>query len=426
MGDRLEQMAERLRGEGWSWVDAQLHMDYAERQTYGTHPKRWDAMTDSFATPQDETRHAEIENRLEVLQEELDEAPEGELAEQLEAEGERLQNERDAIDSRKVTLYPADVMAESGVLLVIDDRGLNPAYALLRPGQKVSKSGEISAPSSAPAKDAPKKKPELSDAVKECLSAHRSEVARFHLAQDPTLAQCVLIERLLMSHWDGVYGGNGLHLTFDRSADASKVADVHKSIRAGLQVALEALKVIPKKDTLAFLLKQSEKWRVEVQAFLVATHFEGITPSSGGHEGVAAIHRIIGFNMTDHWMPTTDNFLGRIHADLVAQAVREAKGKDAAAQLVGLKKDERIALGAKLLAGTGWLPQLLRGPDYGKVPTKAQAVPAAAKVVKPATKATRAKTKVAPAKKPAKKASAPKKALAKTAVKAPAKKARKA
>lgn len=91
--------------------------------------------------------------------------------------------------------------------------------------------------------------------------------------------------------------------------------------------------------------------------------------------------------MTDHWTPATDNFLGRIHADLVAQAVREAKGKDAAGQLAGLKRDERIVLGAKLVAGTGWLPQLLRGPDYGKGLAKAHGEPAVAKKTKQVRKA---------------------------------------
>lgn len=137
---------------------------------------------------------------------------------------------------------------------------------------------------------------------------------------------------------------------------------------------------------------------------LVASHFSGITGSEQGHPGVDAIHRITGFNMADHWTPASDDFLTRIHADLVTEAVVEAKGKSEATTLTGLKKAERAAQAGKLLAGTGWLPKLLRGPGYGKKPAADAAKPGGKP--KPAAKSkpktTKKATKKAASKKPAK------------------------
>lgn len=45
----------------------------------------------------------------------------------------------------------------------------------------------------------------------------------------------------------------------------------------------------------------------------------------------------------------------RIH-----EAVREAKGEEAAERIAGLKKPEMVTAAEELLAGTGWLPEPLR------------------------------------------------------------------
>lgn len=161
-------------------------------------------------------------------------------------------------------------------------------------------------------------------------------------------------------------------------------------------------------------------------AALVSCSFGGITGSDKGHAGVAAIQALTSFNMADHWTPATDGFLDRLHAELVAEAVVEARGKESAQQLAGLKKTERTATAAKLLAGSGWLPKLLRGPGYDATAvTTGQADTTKPKLKphvtqKPATK--KPATPAKPAKKPAvKKAAVAKKAPAKKKAKGGAK-----
>ncbi|OYV32986.1 MAG: DNA-binding protein, partial [Acidocella sp. 20-61-6] len=60
------------------------------------------------------------------------------------------------------------------------------------------------------------------------------------------------------------------------------------------------------------------------------------------------------------WAPNVDNYLGRVTKARILEAVREAKGEQAAQRLENLKKDAMAEAAAQALAGTGWLPEALR------------------------------------------------------------------
>ena len=63
------------------------------------------------------------------------------------------------------------------------------------------------------------------------------------------------------------------------------------------------------------------------------------------------------------WVPTIDSYLGRVTKARIIQAVREAKGDQAAQAIEALKKGEMAEKAQELLAGTGWLPEPLRTRD---------------------------------------------------------------
>jgi ParB family transcriptional regulator, chromosome partitioning protein len=62
------------------------------------------------------------------------------------------------------------------------------------------------------------------------------------------------------------------------------------------------------------------------------------------------------------WSPTVDNYLGRVTKARILQAVREARGGQAAQLISHLKKGEMAEKAQDPLAGSGWLPQPLRTP----------------------------------------------------------------
>jgi ParB family chromosome partitioning protein len=60
------------------------------------------------------------------------------------------------------------------------------------------------------------------------------------------------------------------------------------------------------------------------------------------------------------WLPTVDNYFGRVTKARILQAVRETKGETAAQLIEHLKKGEMAERAQELLAGSGWLPEPLR------------------------------------------------------------------
>ena len=62
------------------------------------------------------------------------------------------------------------------------------------------------------------------------------------------------------------------------------------------------------------------------------------------------------------WTAKGDSYLGRVTKARILEAVREAKGEDAADRIAGLKKPEMVMAAEDLLLGTGWLPEPLRTP----------------------------------------------------------------
>jgi ParB family chromosome partitioning protein len=68
----------------------------------------------------------------------------------------------------------------------------------------------------------------------------------------------------------------------------------------------------------------------------------------------------VALDMAQRWQPTVAGYLGRVSKPLNLEAVTEAKGKAAADNIATLKKGDMATHAAELLAGTGWLPAMLR------------------------------------------------------------------
>jgi hypothetical protein len=69
------------------------------------------------------------------------------------------------------------------------------------------------------------------------------------------------------------------------------------------------------------------------------------------------------------WSPTVDNYLGRVTKARILQAVREAKGEQAAQLMDHLKKGDMAERAEELLGGSGWLPEPLRTPGRNMTAT---------------------------------------------------------
>jgi ParB family chromosome partitioning protein len=68
----------------------------------------------------------------------------------------------------------------------------------------------------------------------------------------------------------------------------------------------------------------------------------------------------VSLDMTGYWRPTVRTYLGRITKARILEAVREGVTVEAADQMANMKKQGMAEAAEQVLAGTGWLPALLR------------------------------------------------------------------
>jgi ParB family transcriptional regulator, chromosome partitioning protein len=74
------------------------------------------------------------------------------------------------------------------------------------------------------------------------------------------------------------------------------------------------------------------------------------------------------------WVPTVDNYLGRVPKTRILEAVREAKGERSAQLIDHLKKSDMASEAERLLANSGWLPEPLRTSEVDAPSNAAGAV----------------------------------------------------
>jgi len=75
----------------------------------------------------------------------------------------------------------------------------------------------------------------------------------------------------------------------------------------------------------------------------------------------------LGLDMAQWWQPTAESYFSRVPKARTLEALAEAISPAAAQSLAGLKKDALAARAEEKLAGTGWLPAILRRKPVAEV-----------------------------------------------------------
>lgn len=409
--ERAAELVADVQAEGWSWVEFKPRRDYAELAEYGQHPAEPKHLPPTAA---DEVRIKEISSRLDEisdLMERMDQEGDGGSEEfgQLSDEYEALEDESQCLQAG-TEIWPEDVKAVAGALLVLDGQGgVQIHRGRLQPGESI-KAGKVAGQ----AKSAEKpKKPELSDALVRRLTAHRTLALQAELAANPEVALKAVVYTLIedVERGIGYESLSPLKISL-RQADLPDSADLKQApARKALQLALKGWrdKGLPTTAAArrAWIFQQPTDVLLGLLALAAAYSVDAVHGKGSSRPVADALAADLKLDMATWWAPTAENYLGAVPKALVIEAVAEACGKDEAAALTTLKSAPAVAEAAKKLAGTGWLPKVLRGPGYAvgaKPKTPAKAKPAA-KPKKPAKKAAPKKSTAAKkAAKPAAKA----------------------
>ena len=214
----------------------------------------------------------------------------------------------------------------------------------------------------------------LSDRLVTELTAHRTLALRDRLAQDPQVALLAVLHALCLNAFYRYGSSTCLEITAKHSgfsAQAPGLADTAsaKAIDARHEQWAKQLPQAPGE-----LWDKLTAFDGDSQTALLA-HCASLTvnvvkepwnrrPDASAHGDQLA--RAVNLDMVAAgWTPTADNYLGRVPKARILEAVREAKGDQLAQLIDHLKKTEMAKEAERLLDGTGWLPEPLRGTNIG-------------------------------------------------------------
>lgn len=357
--EKLEKHAAKLKEGGAAWVEVHPEWSYSDRAEYGrVRPTLRPATEDERAQLDAlNARRTEIEAQMEAAGE--DEGRYAELSEQMEG----IEAQLGAFDEARAVIDPAQQACAGAVVSIGHDGKLNVEQNLLRPedAKRFAKAHKNSA--------AVPKAPRLhSAALVRRLTAQRTLALQAVVAQRADVALLALTHRLALRAFP-LYGSSSDSVL---EIDARGAAlGVHAQELAGskahaaLQSRREALEATLPKDPqqlFGWLLEQPQTDVLALLAFCVAQSVDGVSDKEA-RGAVDELARAAALDMREWWSATAANYFGSVPKARVLEVVRDAVSAQTAAALAKLKKAALIQSAEEKIAGTGWLPALLRNTD---------------------------------------------------------------
>ena len=400
VAERLERDADAIRAEGWKWVEQATEFPYGHQYGLRRIPGTRRPLTEDEIA-QVETLRAEAEQ----IEEEAAEADE--VSDDVDQRLSEIEAEIDALTQRPPVYDPTEI-AMAGAFVSIDGSGklrvergyVRPedeppvvqeadAAALAGEGSAQGQDGYNAADGIEPGRADSRvitahngggaeyeAEPEEEDGLKPLpdrllteLTAYRTLALREALGNEPGIAYLALLHALC------------LRLFYRYGAESCLEIEA-KSVMFGTQApgladTPLAARVDARHEAWAAQLPEdaAELWdslfgfdtdsREALFAHCVALTLNAThdaynrRPRALAHAGRLA--EILSLDMVAAgWVLTAETYLGRVTKARILEAVREARGEQAAQRLENLKKGDMAEAAAQALAGTGWLPELLR------------------------------------------------------------------
>jgi len=398
--DKLKAAAESLRPEGWKWIAVAASFPYGHDAGMRRISGKLQTLTESEHAEREALRE-EFE-RLEAEYSGADEYPD-----EVDARLGEIEGKLEAFEDRPRLFDAADI-ARAGVFISLSHNGtlrIERGYVRAEDdvadrGRRVTDDTEDDETSEgesrtvitvggAPEGDGDEEaeqvlKP-LPDKLVSELTAHRTLALQNAVAEHPHVAMMALLHTLCL---DTFY-----HSSSDTCLNAH-VRRIYPPVQAAdLKETPSALAIGERHDVWKqemperaeqlwdYLAGLGDDARMGLLAFCVSLGVSALY-ERGMPGGATSPHmverrlaeanrlaRAVGLDMVAvGWQPTVANYLGRVPKLRILEAVREAKGEQAAQLLDHLKKDEMAKEAERLLDGTGWLAGPLRLPETDILP----------------------------------------------------------
>jgi len=337
----VEAKRQMLLDTGWSWVEMSSNLPDGWRW-------QWDVKSGqpTWDTPEKSNRYEQILKRRSEIETKDPDAEDDEL----QTEWHNLDNELEILLEEGDEAYTAEQKAQLGV--VIDARTYELTYGVAKPSKDKSAAGEKGSEPKA------KEKGEYSAALTDELNGHLTEAAQYYISGAPlSLAYNLMILTMIDADSYGKTAG------LDYSA-----RDQYRDSRFGKVVTATIKAYAPKKgklaDRIAHLDSLEKSERDSLFIVLVARSMVKQQPNTELVKYLASHKEPLDVRAV--WHPDED-FFSRISKAQVMEAITEAK---VALPPAGMKKDELAKFAAREIGKTDWMPKHLRLGTAAKQPKK--------------------------------------------------------
>ncbi|MHC2315201.1 ParB family chromosome partitioning protein [Bradyrhizobium diazoefficiens] len=335
--EKLEAEAEKLRNDGWSWVKV---MPLSETNF-------WDGTYYDELEPQTPAKFKIEEDE----------------------DGDEVEVETNP------GVYSAEQMASSGAKVVLNYQG-----------ELLIQRGLVERSKVAPSSTSKEKveKPEWSARQTEELMNQHTSALRSALNDNPHIALAMLAhtmaDEIFFHSMEArlVEVSVSSHDTNRQYPYAVVPTPEECSAQKGMTDKQSAWqKKLPKDDEklLDWCIKQDDETLTSLIVFCTAMSLSTITSKYGYDrtEQTQQLAKVLNFNMADHWQPTAAGFVSRMKKGQMVQALKDVNLPDVAFNVEKMKRDAAVKATATALAGTGWLPAMLRPANDNKKAKKDKA-----------------------------------------------------
>ncbi len=353
---KVRHIAEKVRGEGWAWVEIALDEIGWQRFPARVREER-------------RTLTKREQNRLERLYAKLDEAEDQAEIETIEAQIDVLaptawQEEEVKLAGAVVTLTnDGAAKIERGLVRQQDLRALN---ALRRKSEPTETRG-YSDDENADNGGAPRPAAHISAKLVEELQAHRTLALRVELAEKPDAALRILVFTLA-ERFIGGFTASPLNLRIEEEEVARSITRSDSTAREVYEKIATAWRDrIPaeREDLWRTIVKAEQQTLLEFLAVMIAPGLDlRIDSRMSGHEAQTRMGDLfaeaVGLDMSRWWMASPDSYFSHVKRDVIVDALRELKPTLDRAKLEKAPKAELVMRAKRMFKGAAWLPEELR------------------------------------------------------------------
>ena len=401
VADKFKAMADELAGQGWKWIEATVDLSYGYDNGLRKIASLVEELTDEERAARDALRNEQAE--LEAEYAEFDEYPD-----EVDQRLSEIETDLADFENRPAVYDPAE-FARAGVFLSIDRQG---ALIIDRGYVRPEDEAPVATDGDAHVDDADRAAADVDDSDIDVqrtsisingepvdeeedadaglkplperllyeLTTHRTLALQDALANNPHVAMTALLHRLVMQRYRYSAPTGCLEVSVsDRSFYAQGVDLKETPSAKAIHERNEAWKAdLPDDDGAVWdwIAALDDASRMALLAHCVSYGVNAVYERENIHRGISRysidkryagadlITRATGLDMVIDagWRPTVANYLGTVTKARILEAVREGAGERAAMLIEHLKKGDMAKEAERLLADSGWLPEVLRAP----------------------------------------------------------------